>query len=543
MKNLKTRLGAFSLALCLALGMTTSVLAVDANTMKQASKDAGFTYQYEPATHATAAVKGGRASAAITPSSKLAKDGDVYAAVNTTKGVRFVRTTNDDGSYLVNYAKFGESDFDMMLIQPAIDGGVINIATSYTRSGNYYNFTYTTTLKMSDELAKIAAVNKDDEKMQNMIFSVYVDDPYINSLTSIDTSKVTLNSAVYDPSTLKVQKVDGNWTATYQLKDGWNEGTTAAVKERLQQQMTLTIESDMIPYSTLQKYLVKDTTVNKLYTHGWLTITYRDNDGNQNIPGLVDLQQITLPANLAELSIWSPPSSSGGSASTPEVLNGADHIAYVVGFTDGLVHPEENITRGQFAAILYRLLTHEHRSEIYTTTNKFSDVSYNLWSNKAISSMSNGGYVYGYQDGTFRSEQSITHAEFVAMLVRFIGIDEDAVANFTDVSRSYWAYQYIATATKAGWIKGYNDGSYQPNRCITRAEAMTIMNRVLNRGVNAESELVDYYKWPDNDPSAWYYWDVVEATNDHRYTGSRPSEDWISLEIDYEYDIEHFEHP
>lgn len=121
---------------------------------------------------------------------------------------------------------------------------------------------------------------------------------------------------------------------------------------------------------------------------------------------------------------------------------------------------------------------------------------------------------------------------------------EKAYANFVDVSKDYWAYQYIATATEAGWIQGYQDNTYRPDQDITRAEAMVIMNRVLERGVDSKSKMPSgIVKWPDNDPSAWYYYDVVEATNDHAYTGKRPSENWNGLKIDYVYDIAKYEHP
>lgn len=238
-------------------------------------------------------------------------------------------------------------------------------------------------------------------------------------------------------------------------------------------------------------------------------------------------------------------SGGGGSGSSkPAALNSEDHIAYVVGFSDGTVRPEANISRAQFATMLYRLLRAEQRDRVFTSQNAFSDVTRDLWYNKAVSSMANGGYIKGYSDGMFRGNQNITRAEFVAMLVRFIGVNEKAYANFIDVSKDYWAYQYIATATEAGWIQGYQDNTYRPDQDITRAEAMVIMNRVLERGVDSKSKMPSgIVKWPDNDPSAWYYYDVVEATNDHAYTGKRPSENWNGLKIDYVYDIAKYEHP
>lgn len=209
-------------------------------------------------------------------------------------------------------------------------------------------------------------------------------------------------------------------------------------------------------------------------------------------------------------------------------LNAKDHVAYVYGYNDGTVGPNRNTTRAETAVMLYRLLTPERSAEITTTDNSFSDVPTTVWYCKEVSSMANGGYVIGYRDGTFGGDKSITRAEFVTMMVRFINPAE-GTKTFTDVPETYWAYQSISTATAAGWIAGYSDGSFGPEKPITRAEVMTIINRVLNRGVDEDSELLDFKQWPDNKPSDWFYYDVIEATNSHEYTGSRPSENWTKI--------------
>ena len=117
------------------------------------------------------------------------------------------------------------------------------------------------------------------------------------------------------------------------------------------------------------------------------------------------------------------------------------------------------------------------------------------------------------------------------MLVRFVGVDKTAECSFADAAKDSWAYDYIATATAAGWISGYSDNTFRPNQLITRAEAMTIINRVLNRGVNEESELLNFKSFPDNLPTDWFYYEVIEATNSHIYIGTRPSEDWIDIRL------------
>ena len=214
----------------------------------------------------------------------------------------------------------------------------------------------------------------------------------------------------------------------------------------------------------------------------------------------------------------------------PADLNSSDHVAYVHGYPDGTVKPNHQITRAEVAMMLYRLLADTRMAEIQTTFNSFSDVSPDVWYNEAVSTMTNGKYIAGYPDGTFGGNKSITRAEFVTMLVRFIGVQDEA-CSFSDVSKAHWAYDYIATATQAGWIAGYSDGSFKPEQAITRAEAMTIINRVLNRGVDKNSELLNFKVWPDNTISDWFYYEVIEATNEHEYTGSRPSEQWTSLVI------------
>ena len=210
-------------------------------------------------------------------------------------------------------------------------------------------------------------------------------------------------------------------------------------------------------------------------------------------------------------------------------LNYDDHIAYVEGYPDGNFYPNQYITRAETATMIFRLLTETRQKEIYTTVNDFSDVDSSKWYNEYVSSMANGGYVVCYPDGTFGGDKYITRAEFVTMLVRFFGLT-DAECVFSDVSRSHWAYKYIATATAYGWLLGYEDGTFRPNQAITRAEAVTVINRMLNRGVDENSNLGNFKTFPDTmDARKWYYYEIIEAANYHEYTGHRPSEQWYKV--------------
>lgn len=205
--------------------------------------------------------------------------------------------------------------------------------------------------------------------------------------------------------------------------------------------------------------------------------------------------------------------------STPSQLNTDDHYAYVIGYPDGSVHPNGEITRAEVATIFFRLLRDDVRSANFTTYNAYTDVSADKWYNNPVSTMSRLGIIKGYPDGTFRPNDPITRAEFAAIAARFDEHKAAKLASFTDIY-GHWAISEISLAYENGWIKGYNDGTFRPNRNITRAEAMALINRVLNRAPEKPSDLLNNMnKWTDNmDTTKWYYLDVQEATNSHDYT-------------------------
>ena len=208
-----------------------------------------------------------------------------------------------------------------------------------------------------------------------------------------------------------------------------------------------------------------------------------------------------------------------------------DHFAYIMGYPDGTVRPENNITREEVATILYRLLKADAREAIYTTDNNFPDVSADRWSNHCISTMANGAYVLGYEDGTFGPAKSITRAEFATMVVRYAkGVVTAEAGALSDIS-GHWGENYILTAVGEGWIAGYEDGTFKPDKYITRAETMTILNRMLARKVDATGIHADAKIWSDNSASGWYYYEVEEATNSHDYTRKSDglTENWDSI--------------
>ncbi|MCR4600481.1 MAG: S-layer homology domain-containing protein, partial [Clostridia bacterium] len=229
-------------------------------------------------------------------------------------------------------------------------------------------------------------------------------------------------------------------------------------------------------------------------------------------------------------------------AETPE-LNKADHVAYVIGYEDGTVRPENKITRAEVATIFFRLLTDESRKAIWSSSNSYKDTAAGAWYNNAVSTLSNGGVLSGYTDGTFLPSGNITRAEFATIAARFDESDvSTANISFTDIG-GHWAENYIRRAAALGYITGYQDGSFKPDAPITRAEAMTLLNRVLGRDKISASGLLDNMaRWSDNPVGAWYYVAVQEATNTHDYTiedgvetwtGILPDRDWAALEKEW----------
>ena len=289
------------------------------------------------------------------------------------------------------------------------------------------------------------------------------------------------------------------------------------------------------------------TTSQSRYTFsGW-----RINGVGDVVTEIKDIQQ-----NVNLVGVWSyrsgGGSSGGGGGRKPTVdipddvptgLNGDDHFAYIVGYPDGNVNPGGNITRAEVATIFFRLLTEDVRTANSTQSNSLSDVSRGQWFNHAISTLSSMGIVKGNPDGTFDPDAPITRAEFAAIAARFDDKNTNNTSNFSDIA-SHWAKDEIGVAANKGWINGYPDSTFRPDQYITRAEAMTLVNRVLNRLPEKSEDLLDdMIKWPDNaDTSVWYYLAVQEATNSHDYsdksdadkyekwTKIRDARDWTLLE-------------
>mgnify|MGYP002542755268 CR=1 FL=1 len=226
-------------------------------------------------------------------------------------------------------------------------------------------------------------------------------------------------------------------------------------------------------------------------------------------------------------------------------LNTTDHFAYIVGYGNGEVRPQNNITRAEVATIFFRLLTDDVRDENLTKTNRYHDVAATSWYNTAVSTLSSMGIITGYPDGTFRPNAAITRAEFAAIAARFDNDGDKTAAKFSDIA-THWAKDEISIAYNNGWITGYPDGTFGPQRSITRAETATMINRVIDRVPSEESHLLSrgvMQIWPDANPGDWFYLAMQEATNSHDYernakwaaadeqwTALRETRDWKALE-------------
>ncbi len=260
-------------------------------------------------------------------------------------------------------------------------------------------------------------------------------------------------------------------------------------------------------------YSVTETTIS-----GW-TASISEVDDQDNDPNTI----------LFEIKNSPKKGGNSGSNSKPS-LNTKDHYGYIIGYpvdyytgqpttdqTKKPVRPEGKITRAEVATIYFRMLTDESRTKFWSQSNAYSDVKTGDWFNNAVSTLSNAGIIAGYEDGSFRPNGYITRAEFATIAARFFDVTYNGKDLFPDIS-GHWAKDYINQAANKGFVNGYEDGTFKPDRNITRAEAVTLVNRTLDRHPDKSHFTKDMLVWPDNmDQTKWYYADMQEATNSHTY--------------------------
>lgn len=247
-----------------------------------------------------------------------------------------------------------------------------------------------------------------------------------------------------------------------------------------------------------------------------------------------EVDTVTMNKNITVYAKWHY---TGDKTTVPDGLEGSDHFAYVIGYPDGTVRPSANITRAEVASIFFRLLKDETRDKYLTDVNNFADITDDAWYKKNVATLAALGIIEGRTATEFMPDYMITRAEFAAICARFDNSETDIVDTFTDVA-GHWAENDIHEAAAHGWIKGYEDNTFRPEQFITRAEAMTLINRVLCRVPENASDLLDgMVKWSDNmDEDAWYYLAIQEATNSHDFSMKDETfEKWISLNEVYDW--------
>ena len=390
------------------------------------------------------------------------------------------------------------------------------------------------------ELYKDAAVN------QTVNEKTYV---YVSGLTTVTDKLETLTKDVTIDLYYYLNVEGGNdipdaweYRLTFKVVNGeWNDGGNADIVTYVQCKDKKTgeaFEAEDVVVPVTRIPAVGDKPNSGYHAGAWdtspydnykvqkdtvFTYTYAKNSSGGSSGGHHRRPTVTIPDDV------------------PTGLNGNDHYAYIVGYPDKTVRPQNGITRAEVATIFFRLLTDETRNANSTKSNSYSDVAAGAWYNHAVSTLSAMGIVKGDSHGKFNPNAPITRAEFAAIAARFDDKANTTTADFSDIA-SHWAKNEISAASNNGWITGYPDGTFRPDNKITRAEAMTLVNRVLKRLPETEEDLHDdMIKWSDNsDVSQWFYLDVQEATNSHYYqtkenqfekwTKLRETRDWTELE-------------
>ena len=500
------------------------------------------------------------------------------------------------GEAVTNSTTYHDKDAPINILQEPprndylFDGWECNLDHQIYQAGDSYNVTQDvvftakwTPIKKEIEISKaLTKVNGNDYQTG----TVSIGDVLTYSVTvvnkgNVDLPSVVIHDSLYGYITFEnIQKNTPNGvTKTYQYTVPADAGES--VKNTVVAKDKETIEDNggsEVTVPVAKRY----TVTTSIDSHGTITPTTTYDEGKDatvsfTITGNYRINSVTVDGAAYQNYAWSntdnayiikfekiaanhtvavttkaPGGGGGGGGShkptvtipddVPTGLNGKDHYAYVVGYPDGMVYPQKNITRAEVATIFFRLLKDETREANMTKSNSYNDMKDGAWYTCAVSTLSKMGIIKGYEDGSFKPDASISRAEFAAIAARFDPDGDKTPATFSDVS-SHWAKDEISIAANHGWIKGYEDGSFKPDQKITRAETMTLVNRVLKRLPETKDDLhKDMKTWPDNqNESAWFYLAVQEATNSHyqklkkdgtheTWESMRETRDWAALE-------------
>lgn len=384
-------------------------------------------------------------------------------------------------------------------------------------------------------------IEKPNEAVLNQTSTVTVttsDDHIYEIVGSFDTDKI----GPKDPTGTDPEKPGDGIPDKYQAVVNFKAGSNGTLKGNTTQVITLKDANGNYAEKQTVEVTGPTASANSRYDFdGWTGDAKCNSSAFKAEMKLEGGKSYTVTANFSRRSSGGGSHSGGTTIKDPEVplgglqLNKDDHFAYIKGYADGTVRPNNFITRAQVATIFYRLMTKETRTMYFSESNDFSDVSDDYWANKAISTLSNAGIITGFSDGTFRPNAFITRAQFAAIAARFSVVTEDLPNPFSDVPEGYWAEDLIAFAADVGWVNGYADGTFRPTANITRAAAMKLINNVLERQVDEDGLLKNATQWNDCTPDDWCYYIVMEATNSHdweRRSKKSLVEDWTALTAD-----------
>ena len=569
MKRTLKRIAALFVVLCISVTMFTamagaaSVGAAVKQGMLSDAQDVGFAPDYAGDAQFVDAGRAGEDVTARLPYNPGVDGRTVAVAVRavdangsalTGHKTRFVLGSYSSGSVTVTYQENDCRYFAMMPIQGYIDQGSIHYletSASEVKSG-IYDVYVEARLVMSDDLAQYVVINKSNANLLNMRFTCYLENEVLNTSHSSDLANLVFDDphGIYELLENETYATDGGLVIKYKLNEdtfeGWRYESAASLMSILQTEVIMSCSARVSETELRAGANLSD----EIWTYGHLDLSYEVGGRPSAIP-VVNVETVLIPAEMDVIKLDKQSGGYPGSparpgtddkvelAPIPGALNGEDHVAYIIGYEDGSVRPNNNITRAEVATIFFRLLNEDVRDRYMTKENDFSDVTEGQWFNCAISTMSSMGIINGYPDGTFRPNDAITRAEFAAIAARFDKRSAGYMAQFSDI-RGHWAANEISVACENGWINGYPNGTFAPDQDITRAEAMTLVNRVLHRNPEDASDLLPgMAKWTDNmNKSAWYYLAVQEATNSHEYKRkTNYHEYWTELEANPDWSL------
>lgn len=543
MKNAFYRLPALLLVLCLTLSLCSGVAFAAAPTasrevkalFKAAVMENGFAEEYKGDVQMVEAEAEGLGVDVTLKYTKGAKGRTTVVMVQAVDAtgkplenhpIHFVKGVVSGNKVQVTYQEPGCKYYAMMPVQYAIDQGYIVPLTMEVRdNGTDYTVAYTADLTISDDLALICAYNRyDHDTLDKLRFTCYLEDMLLEKagVLSVDDYQFDNPSEVFE--VVEVLNTDHGVALVYKLCE--QELQNLSKMDVIEAVEHLQLPMHMNCYRDVSADVLKSVinTENEIFTYGRVEITYVD----ANLPG-IDIPKVIVPAVLEKVVVdlgadkpaYADPSVTG----VAKWLNTADHMAFMKGDTNGNFRPNDSITRAEVATIFYRLLK-EQNVEI---TASFSDVAENAWYATAVNTLASLGIVNGVGDNKFEPNRSISRAEFAAIASRFAQKAANGGMTFTDVPVGHWAYDAIATAAAYGWVNGVGDNKFEPNRNISRAEAATIVNRMLGRlGDQAAIDAGEGTQFPDVTNTHWARYNIAEATTDHDYSmnSDRTAENW-----------------